>query len=126
MEFHAQRVHRLITAGSDALQQIWWPFTQHQVPTSKVTVIDSRHGDNFSVLRDTHLDGGFERNTELSPLYDACASWWTQGVGANVQTDMARAVAYAARRYGHVMFPENVHEPALELTELSLEGPGRG
>eukprot|EP00898_Chlorokybus_atmophyticus_P000065 jgi/Chlat1/1059/Chrsp110S08633 len=126
LEFHTQRIHRLNTAGPDASQKIWWPFTQHQqVPTSKVTVIDSRHGDNFSVLQNTHLDDG-SKSTELAPLYDACASWWTQGVGANLQTDMARAVAYATGRYGHVMFPENVHEPALELTELLLEGPGRG
>jgi bifunctional dethiobiotin synthetase / adenosylmethionine---8-amino-7-oxononanoate aminotransferase len=35
-------------------------------------------------------------------------------------------MGYAAGRYGHVMFPENVHEPALRCAELLLEGVGKG
>ncbi|EEF31657.1 adenosylmethionine-8-amino-7-oxononanoate aminotransferase, putative, partial [Ricinus communis] len=35
-------------------------------------------------------------------------------------------MGYAAGRFGHVMFPENVYEPALECAELLLEGVGRG
>eukprot|EP00257_Ricinus_communis_P022524 XP_015582277.1 bifunctional dethiobiotin synthetase/7,8-diamino-pelargonic acid aminotransferase, mitochondrial [Ricinus communis] len=35
-------------------------------------------------------------------------------------------MGYAAVRFGHVMFPENVYEPALECAELLLEGVGRG
>lgn len=35
-------------------------------------------------------------------------------------------MGYAAARFGHVMFPENVHEPALNCAELLLEGVGKG
>ena len=35
-------------------------------------------------------------------------------------------MGYAAARYGHVMFPENVYEPALDCAELLLEGVGKG
>lgn len=42
------------------------------------------------------------------------------------QIELARDVGYAAARFGHVMFPENVYEPALECAELLLEGVGKG
>lgn len=42
------------------------------------------------------------------------------------QTELARDMGYAAGRFGHVMFPENVYEPALESAELLLEGAGKG
>jgi len=42
------------------------------------------------------------------------------------QTELARDMGYAAARFGHVMFPENVYEPALECAELLLEGVGKG
>lgn len=42
------------------------------------------------------------------------------------QTELARDIGYAAARFGHVMFPENVYEPALECAELLLEGVGKG
>ncbi|KAJ6993934.1 bifunctional dethiobiotin synthetase/7,8-diamino-pelargonic acid aminotransferase [Populus alba x Populus x berolinensis] len=42
------------------------------------------------------------------------------------QTELAREMGYAAARYGHVMFPENVYEPVLECAELLLEGVGKG
>ena len=35
-------------------------------------------------------------------------------------------MGYAAARYGHVMFPENVHEPALRSAEVLLGGVGKG
>lgn len=35
-------------------------------------------------------------------------------------------MGYAAARYGHVMFPENVHEPALRAAEVLLGGVGKG
>lgn len=47
-------------------------------------------------------------------LVDACASWWTQGAGHG-NPGMALAVAEAAGRYGHVIFPGNIHAPALEV-----------
>jgi dethiobiotin synthetase/adenosylmethionine--8-amino-7-oxononanoate aminotransferase len=43
-----------------------------------------------------------------------------------LQSELAREAAYTAGRYGHVMFPENVHEPALRCAELLLGGVGRG
>lgn len=48
-------------------------------------------------------------------LLDGCASWWTHG-GGHGNPGMALAVAEAAGRYGHVIFPGNVHAPALEVT----------
>ena len=49
-------------------------------------------------------------------LLDGCASWWTQGVGHG-NPGMALAVAEAAGRYGHVIFPGNIHAPALEVRD---------
>lgn len=43
-----------------------------------------------------------------------------------IQLELAREAAYSAGRYGHVMFPENVHEPALHCAELLLQGVGQG
>ncbi|KAF8701366.1 hypothetical protein HU200_033697 [Digitaria exilis] len=40
--------------------------------------------------------------------------------------ELARDMGYAAARYGHVMFPENVHEPALRAAEVLLGGVGKG
>lgn len=42
------------------------------------------------------------------------------------QIELARDMGYAAARYGHVMFPENVYEPALHCAELLLDGVGKG
>ena len=39
---------------------------------------------------------------------------------------MSLALAEAAGRYGHVMFPSNLHPPAVQLAQYLLEkGPGR-
>jgi dethiobiotin synthetase/adenosylmethionine--8-amino-7-oxononanoate aminotransferase len=35
-------------------------------------------------------------------------------------------MGYTAARFGHVMFPENVYEPALKCAELLLDGVGKG
>jgi hypothetical protein len=43
-----------------------------------------------------------------------------------IQPELAREAAYSVGRYGHVMFPENVHEPALHCAELLLQGVGQG
>jgi dethiobiotin synthetase len=52
----------------------------------------------------------------LQPQYDAPSSWWTQTAASQqLQAEVARSVAYAAGRYMHVMFPENAHEPALQV-----------
>ncbi|KAL9250706.1 hypothetical protein AKJ16_DCAP17606 [Drosera capensis] len=105
-----QRVQRLHDMPKKALDVFWWPFTQHQLVTEgTVTVIDSRCGENFSVHK------VMAENTDLiSQEFDGCASWWTQGPDSKLQIELARDVGYAAARYGHVMFPENVYEPALQ------------
>ncbi|KAL5699264.1 Bifunctional dethiobiotin synthetase/7 [Ranunculus cassubicifolius] len=117
---HQQRVSRLHEMPKKAKDIFWWPFTQHDlVPEESVTVIDSRLGENFSV----HKARTCEYITEQ---FDACASWWTQGPDATLQIELARDMGYATARFGHVMFPENVYEPALRCAELLLEGVGRG
>ncbi|XP_027331712.1 bifunctional dethiobiotin synthetase/7,8-diamino-pelargonic acid aminotransferase, mitochondrial isoform X2 [Abrus precatorius] len=113
-----ERIKRLHDMPREARDIIWWPFTQHKlVPAGGVTVIDSRCGENFAVFKKTEV---------ITPLFDACASWWTQGPDAVLQTELAREMGYAAARFGHVMFPENVHEPALKCAELLLQGVGKG
>ncbi|OMO91501.1 Aminotransferase class-III [Corchorus capsularis] len=120
LEAYLGRIHRLNEMPKRARDVFWWPFTQHNlVPPSNVTVIDSRCGENFSVYK--------VQNTEfITQQFDGCASWWTQGPDATLQTELARDMGYAAARFGHVMFPENVYEPALECAELLLEGVGKG
>ncbi|BFI25775.1 bifunctional dethiobiotin synthetase / adenosylmethionine---8-amino-7-oxononanoate aminotransferase [Marchantia polymorpha subsp. ruderalis] len=119
-ESHLRRIQRLHEMPRKAEQILWWPFTQHtMVPTGEITLIDSRCGENFSVFKSTDGD-------RLESQFDACASWWTQGPDMHLQPELAREAAYAAGRYGHVMFPENVHEPALRCAELLLEGVGQG
>ncbi|KAI4376800.1 hypothetical protein MLD38_014518 [Melastoma candidum] len=48
------------------------------------------------------------------------------GPDATMQTEFSRDIGYAAARYGHVMFPENIYQPALECAELLLSGVGKG
>jgi dethiobiotin synthetase/adenosylmethionine--8-amino-7-oxononanoate aminotransferase len=60
-------------------------------------------------------------------MYDSASSWWTQTCNSNLQTEVTRAVAAAAGRYMHVLWPEVAHEPGLELTKKILSGPlGKG
>lgn len=115
-----ERIKKLHSMPREARDIIWWPFTQHKlVPDGGVTVIDSRCGENFSIFK-------VEKTEVIAPLFDACASWWTQGPDAILQTELAREMGYTAARFGHVMFPENVYEPALNCAELLLQGVGNG
>lgn len=112
-----QKLHEMPTKARDI---IWWPFTQHKlVPDGRVTVIDSRCGENFAVFK-------AQKTEVIASLFDGCASWWTQGPDAILQAELAREMGYTAARFGHVMFPENVHEPALDSAELLLQGVGKG
>ncbi|XP_072962379.1 bifunctional dethiobiotin synthetase/7,8-diamino-pelargonic acid aminotransferase, mitochondrial [Typha angustifolia] len=121
LSFHSERIHRLRSMQGKAKDILWWPFTQHDlVPEHVVTVIDSRCGENFSIHKATNGQG------MISPQFDACASWWTQGPDSTLQAELAKDMGYSAARYGHVMFPENVYEPALHCAELLLEGVGKG
>ncbi|KAG7381887.1 hypothetical protein PHYPSEUDO_005503 [Phytophthora pseudosyringae] len=114
--FHTTRLESFKHMEKRAEQVFWWPFTQHK-KAGGISMIDSAHGDEFSVYR--------PNSNTVEPLFDACASWWTQGVGHG-NSKMATALAYAAGRYGHVMFPENAHEPALQLSEKLLASVGKG
>ncbi|KDP22928.1 hypothetical protein JCGZ_01765 [Jatropha curcas] len=116
----SERLRRLKEMPKKATDVFWWPFTQHKlVPEETVTVIDSRCGENFAVYKAQNKDF-------ITEQFDACASWWTQGPNATLQIELARDMGYAAGRFGHVMFPENVYEPALKCAELLLEGVGKG
>lgn len=144
-ENHERRIKNLHDMAEDAQKTIWYPFTQQKLlTTDKITAIDSAYGDyfqTFSATPKTPEDFGrrlpdesrswevrrrvekFEWKAKstscLRPSFDGSASWWTQGLGhANPQLTLA--AAYAAGRYGHVMFAEAIHEPALKLAKLLL------
>ncbi|KAM7198202.1 bifunctional dethiobiotin synthetase/7 8-diamino-pelargonic acid aminotransferase [Naviculisporaceae sp. PSN 640] len=117
-EGHISRLRRLDTMGESALSSIWYPFTQHaNLTPDKITVIDSARGDYFQTWKSNQPLT--ERHGALQPTFDASASWWTQGLGHGNPT-LALEAAYAAGRYGHVMFPEAIHEPALALAESMI------
>ena len=61
----------------------------------------------------------------LEKLYICMACCW-QGVSAELQPHLVRALAEAAGQYGHVMHPETAHEPALGLAERLLGLVGQG
>lgn len=122
-DWHAQRLARLSQMRPAAREALWWPFTQHAtLGEGDVTLIDARDGENFTVVD----AGAAEQQSDpaLHTLYDGCASWWTQGVSAELQPLARQHLAYGAGRYGHVIFPEAVHEPALRLSERLLATVG--
>jgi len=131
---HAERLKEMKYLASDAASVFWWPFTQHsdlilddKKNPDSVFAIDARAGEHFVSIRPESAEKGMK----LSPFYDACASWWTQGAaGADPASSarLARALAAAAARYGHVIHPEAAHEPGVRAAKLLLGpgGPGRG
>ncbi|KAI9148774.1 Bifunctional dethiobiotin synthetase/7,8-diamino-pelargonic acid aminotransferase [Paramyrothecium foliicola] len=112
---HEDRITELEQMTTKAHQKIWYPFTQQKLLSpDRITTIDSAHGDYFQTLRQEQGSSNL-----LQPSFDGSASWWTQGLGhANPQLTLA--AAYAAGRYGHVMFAESIHKPALSLAETLL------
>lgn len=102
-----QRIQRTLQ-GTE--QCVWWPFTQHQ-QVRETTYIDSAYGMDFQ--------------TQKGALYDGSASWWTQGPGHG-HPALTDAAAYAAGRYGHVLFPRHAHHPAYELAQSLLNSVGQG
>ncbi|KAK0667121.1 hypothetical protein QBC41DRAFT_254887 [Cercophora samala] len=114
---HRTRVAHLQSMPETASNTIWYPFTQHQHLTAdKITVIDSAKDSHFDTFHPDSQTKGL-----LRPMFDGSASWWTQGLGHG-NPALSLAAAYAAGRYGHVMFAEAVHEPALALAETLLAG----
>lgn len=119
---HEERHAKLRAAPAEARTSYWYPFVQHKhiQTNSDIMVIDSAHQDCFAVYSDAN--GG---ETSLSQVFDGSASWWTQCFG-HANTDLTLAAAYAAGRYGHVIFPSATHEPALSLTKNLLNTVGKG
>lgn len=126
-ECHRHRLTELDSMPRRTLDSIWWPFVQHSHFTQEadINVIDSAVADTFSVYKG-HRSNHSQQNTLLEPQFDGSASWWTQGVG-HAHPSLALAAARAAGRYGHVMFPQATHLPALKLAERLIQsGPGKG
>ena len=119
VQWHAKRMKKLNALANDALDTLWWPFTQHEmVKKDMVAVIDGRSQDDFVI---------YDENTEtVQHRFDAAASWWTQGITSDKANEsLHRALMHACGRYGHVMFPENAHAPALEAAKGILNGPAK-
>lgn len=127
---HSRRMQDLHSLPRRTLDTVWWPFVQHGLVKGEkdVTVIDSATSDFFSIYNGHSSPTPSKPNQEslLEPQLDGSASWWTQALGHG-QPELALAAANAAGRYGHVMFPQATHEPALKLAErLVHHGPGKG
>lgn len=119
-ERHLRRIENLQDMAGRAYKQIWYPFTQHQdLSEKKIMTIDSASGDFFQTTSPATSPQAAEAGV-LNPTFDGSASWWTQGLGHG-NPELALAAAYAAGRYGHVMFAGAVHEPALKLSSTLLE-----
>ncbi|TFY58462.1 hypothetical protein EVJ58_g6409 [Rhodofomes roseus] len=126
---HAKRVAELDSMPQRTADTIWWPFVQHGLvkAPSDINVIDSATKDFFSIYNGHKAKATQEAPTAslLEPQFDGSASWWTQAIG-HAHPSLTLAAARAAGRYGHVMFPEATHAPALRLAERSCtRGPAR-
>ncbi|KAI1079911.1 PLP-dependent transferase [Whalleya microplaca] len=120
---HAARIERLESLSDEAYKKIWYPFTQQKLLSKdSIVAIDSARGDFFQTLKPGTKSGVVDSNESLlQPSFDGSASWWTQGLGHG-NPSLTLAAAYAAGRYGHVMFAGAIHEPALALAETLLAG----
>ncbi|KAK8930101.1 Bifunctional dethiobiotin synthetase/7,8-diamino-pelargonic acid aminotransferase, mitochondrial [Metarhizium anisopliae] len=120
---HAARIRNLDTMATRASKHIWYPFTQQSLVGPKdIMTIDSAHGDYFQTLAPPTSTSAPSPDTPvLRSSFDASASWWTQGLGHS-NPKLTMAAAYAAGRYGHVMFASAVHQPAMALAETLLDG----
>lgn len=137
---HQQRLEQLDTAAQRSRDCAWWPFAQHShIKSDKdVMVIESAYGDVFSVYGEDRNAGTTTTTTakgdvhesdtsanQLKPLFDGSASWWTQCLG-HANPELTLATAQAAGRYGHVIYAQSTHLPALELSETLLKTVGKG
>ena len=101
---------------SRASKALWWPFTQHQQVQA-----DSSNANRTPIVSAFQDDVCF---FQQPAAFDANASWWTQCLGHG-NNRLAQVAAYTAARYGHVLFPEQAHKPAVELAELLLNEVGK-
>ncbi|KAH9958580.1 onanonoxo-7-onima-8-eninoihtemlysoneda [Russula dissimulans] len=126
-ERHDERIKELHSMPRRTLDTIWWPFVQHGLFKDErgVNVIDSAWGDHFTVFNG-HRPSSPPSGSMLEAQFDGSASWWTQALG-HAHPALTLAAARAAGRYGHVMYPQATHAPALRLAErLVHDGPGKG
>lgn len=129
---HHERLMRLNSLPRKANELIWHPFTQHKNRDEKsIVAIDSAYGDFFHTASGELVDSasiktaaepqGVETNKPaLNLSFDGSGSWWSQGLGHG-NVNLSLSAAYAAGRYGHVMFAGAVHEPALRLAETLIQ-----
>jgi dethiobiotin synthetase/adenosylmethionine--8-amino-7-oxononanoate aminotransferase len=122
LERHDERLAKMDTMASRTNDVIWHPFTQHKHVQSAedILIFDSAYGDYFQVKQTTNASKANDDKSLLYPAFDGSASWWTQGLGHG-NPRLALEAAYAAGRYGHVMFAGATHEPALTLAERMLK-----
>jgi dethiobiotin synthetase/adenosylmethionine--8-amino-7-oxononanoate aminotransferase len=113
---HQERFERLETMAQKSRDVFWWPFTQHNM-VKEVTVIDSAFKDHMYTYAP---EAPAKKDLVPKEMFDACASWWTQGLG-HANPKLTLSAAYAGGRFGHVMFPEATNEPALKLAEAMLD-----
>lgn len=123
VESHASRMKALKSMAGEAHEHVWYPFTQHKGRTPRdILTVDSAYGDDFQTLAKSE-DTASRRDdqSQLIPAVDGSASWWTQGLGHG-NPDLVLAAAYAAGRYGHVMFASAINEPAMKVVRQLLDG----
>lgn len=127
VERHTERLTTMNKLASRTRRSIWHPFTQHKTvaKTDDILVFDSAYGDYFQTRHTPTSLKGVGAGTKaqksvLYPAFDGSASWWTQGLGHG-NPQLALQAAYAAGRYGHVMFAGATHEPAVTLAETMLK-----
>lgn len=117
---HQARIEDLESMAERAHEKIWYPFTQHQdLSSASIMTIDSAYKDDFQLYK-TVASETTNTSSLIQPTFDGSASWWTQGIGHGDPT-LSLSAAYAAGRYGHVMFAGGIHEPAISLAELLLK-----
>lgn len=123
---HHDRMKQLKSMPDRTVNAIWHPFMQHtERNADSLVVIDSAYDDFFQTYSCSTHNAATVRDPPdtsslLNPAFDGSASWWTQGLGHG-NPKLALSAAYAAGRYGHVMFANAVHQPALELAETLLK-----
>ncbi|PNS21340.1 Ornithine aminotransferase car2 [Sphaceloma murrayae] len=116
-----ERRSKLSNLAQRAHNSIWHPFLQHTERTPQnILAIDSAYGDYFQAYKGPESGPSSSHDPVLQPAFDGSASWWTQGLGHG-NPELALAAAYASGRYGHVMFANAAHEPAVALAEKMLD-----
>ncbi|KFH45666.1 Bifunctional dethiobiotin synthetase/7,8-diamino-pelargonic acid aminotransferase-like protein [Hapsidospora chrysogenum ATCC 11550] len=119
---HGEHLASIESMAAEAHKHIWYPFTQQSLlKPGDITTIDSAHGDYFQTWTPPTTKAAQANTPVLKSSFDGSASWWSQGLGHS-NPKLTLAAAYAAGRYGHVMFPGYIHRPAMDLASTLLDG----